>query len=420
MPDDFLDALELLARNHGFPKLLEVNGRTVFRGDGANLVPCDDVPQQVLCFKPFDKLREMLVPHRGSRLRSEAGVEQPACVYRFVQVVAHLGAVVLREKIDLLFGRVNPRADFLELKLLVLEAQLKIGQSCFEVARIARSKKFREKAISALELPARGFSLLLEVGDFRANGFRLPENRIVSGASFAEGGILADGQTSLAHEILEECVHHLEAVGVPDVVAEQDVVLEKVDVVLAAIEKNEAILQQVVERREVIAEERAARLGDDGLLDVNEDLRNLLANCADDRLASRLQLGEPRLNHVRGLASLEVLSALPNPFLAFQDEIGELISGLLGEELDERKPEEQIDFDIFLILGLGERTLQEVAEAFAEGAAVRPFGFAKLDSRKVRGAGVLPDQLEKIFPRPLDEFGAEEHIMVNIVNADGQ
>src|SRR5262249_8758763 len=171
-------------------------------------------------------------------------------------------------------------------------------------------------------------------------------------------------------DLLKESVHDLEAVRVAVVIAEQNVVLEEVDVVLAAVQEDDAVLQQLVKRQEVFAEKRPARLEDDVLLDVNEHLCHLLAHAAHHPAPRRLQLGKPRFDDVRLLAALEMLAALPDPLLPFLNQVGELVADLEVQELQDSQPEEQVDLDVFLVFGVGQGALQHFGEQLAKGDAV--------------------------------------------------
>ena len=60
------------------------------------------------------------------------------------------------------------------------------------------------------------------------------------------------------------------------------------------------------------------------------------------------------------LAAFEVLATLPNPFLAFVDEIGKLIAHFKSQKFQEGQTEDQVDFDVFLVLGLGQSALEQL------------------------------------------------------------
>src|SRR4029077_9715570 len=128
-----------------------------------------------------------------------------------------------------------------------------------------------------------------------------------------------------------------------------DVVFEKKPVILAAIEKDQAIFQQLVQWREVLAKERTARFADDVFFGIDDHLRDLLADDVNHAAPRRLQLRELGFDDVSLLAALEMFAALANPFLAFEDEIGELIADFKGEKFQETQGEDPIDLDVLLI-----------------------------------------------------------------------
>ncbi len=97
-----------------------------------------------------------------------------------------------------------------------------------------------------------------------------------------------------------------------------------------------------------------------------------------------------------------------------------MIANFEGQKFQQAQPEEQVDLYIFVILGLRERTLQQLGEHFAEAGAVRSSRGAQLDPRKVGAAGALANDVEKIFAGRLDEPGTEEYVVVDVIDADGQ
>ena len=133
----------------------------------------------------------------------------------------------------------------------------------------------------------------------------------------------------LTKKFLEQRVHGLKAVRVARVISQQDVVLQEENVVFSAVEKDQPVLHQFIERSKIFAEERPPRFGNDIIFDVREHLRNLLAYTANDSPPRGLQFRQARLDHVRLLAAFEVFASLADPFLAFQDQVGELIGQFL-------------------------------------------------------------------------------------------
>ncbi len=179
---------------------------------------------------------------------------------------------------------------------------------------------------------------------------------------FLKRGILVDDNARVAQQLLEQRVHSLETVRVARIIAEQHVVFEKIGVVFSTVQKNEAVLEQIVERREFFAKEGFARFGDDVFLDVDPALRHLLADGADDATTGRLQFREARLDDVRLLTAFKMFTALANPFLALMDEVRELAAEFRGEEFQNGHAEQQIHLNIFVILGVGQRAMENVSQ----------------------------------------------------------
>ena len=135
---------------------------------------------------------------------------------------------------------------------------------------------------------------------------------------------------------------------------------EEKDVILATIQKYQAILAKLIVGREIFAEQCAAGPGDGVILHIGDDLRHLLPDAANDRATRRLQLGQARFDDVSLLAAFEMLAALANPFLAFQNEVAELIADFEGEKLQQAQAEEQIDLDVFVIFGQRKRAVENL------------------------------------------------------------
>ena len=80
----------------------------------------------------------------------------------------------------------------------------------------------------------------------------------------------------------------------------------------------------------------------------------------------RLHFREPRLDHVRLLAALKIFAALPDVLLDVQNHVAKLVHKLRGQKFQQRQPEQQVNFDVFLLLRLAQRTLQQLRQQFAE------------------------------------------------------
>src|SRR5580765_6038018 len=101
--------------------------------------------------------------------------------------------------------------------------------------------------------------------------------------------LLAEGDAGFAQEILKERIHSLETVRVARIVSQQDIILQKVDVLFHPVEKDEAVLAKFIKGCEVLSKEGAAGPGDDVVLDVHDDLSDLQPDAANDGAAGGLQ-----------------------------------------------------------------------------------------------------------------------------------
>src|SRR5260221_1335702 len=144
----------------------------------------------------------------------------------------------------------------------------------------------------------------------------------------------------------------------------------------------------------IFAKKRPACFADHVFFSIDDHLRYLLADHAKDAAPRRLQFGELCLNNVGLLATLEALAALPNPFLAFEDQIGKLISNFEGKKLQQSEAKKQVDFDVLVKFCLGHRALHEVGEQLAESSVVRALDGAQLGAGDIRAFGVLPDEVK--------------------------
>src|SRR5258707_5653545 len=95
---------------------------------------------------------------------------------------------------------------------------------------------------------------------------------------------MAGRNAGLAEEFLEKRVHGLEAVGVAGIIAQQDIMLQKENVVFPAVEANQPVLAKLVKRDKIFAKHGAAGLCDDDVFHVAVNLRHLLSYAADDTL----------------------------------------------------------------------------------------------------------------------------------------
>src|SRR2546430_14530389 len=133
---------------------------------------------------------------------------------------------------------------------------------------------------------------------------------------FRERRVMAGCNAGLAEEIREKRVHSLKAVGVTGIIAQEDVMLQKENVVLPAVAENQPVLTTLVIRSEFFAEQGAAGICNDGVFHVGNNLRHLLSHAADYGPSRRLQFRQACFDDAGLLAALGFLASLAHPLLA--------------------------------------------------------------------------------------------------------
>src|SRR5260370_11552601 len=108
--------------------------------------------------------------------------------------------------------------------------------------------------------------------------------------SFRVRGVVTEPDAGLAEEFLEERVHGLKAVGVTGIIAQQDVVLQEEIVVFSPVEKNQAVLAEIIISSEILAKQCAACFCDDVVFHVADNLSHLLSHTADHAPAGGRQV----------------------------------------------------------------------------------------------------------------------------------
>src|SRR2546427_12840390 len=98
MLDDLLDLLELLFRNEGLAKLLQVHGRAVIRSDRPDFIARKNVIENFVLLEAVEKLRQQARARRRLRLRSGADVEQRLRIFQLVQELTISPDVVLHQE----------------------------------------------------------------------------------------------------------------------------------------------------------------------------------------------------------------------------------------------------------------------------------------------------------------------------------
>src|SRR5208282_1312957 len=193
-------------------------------------------------------------------------------------------------------------------------------------------------------------------------------------------------------------------------------------IVVAAVHKQKAVLENLVRVAKLISEKRASRLRERILLDFAPYPAERFPHAANDVLAVGLKFRNLRAQHVRLLAMLEKLAALSNPVLALDQDARELVSGLLHDEFQERQTVQNVRLNRLLEFGAGQRCLKNLGKKLAKRSMLRctrllagpVLGVQKADADR------LPDQIDQVFAGKLDKPRAEENVVVDVVEPDDQ
>ncbi len=277
--------------------------------------------------------------------------------------------------------------------------------------------------------------LLLEAGDFRTAGHGAVHQFLVLAPGVVQVISLIAGQDGFPQEIEEHSVECLEAVLIAQVISEQDVLLEKEDVVLAAFDKGQAVVQNISSGRAFVAEQRFSGPSEAVLLDVHNRLKHMLAHGAEQIAAVGLQFGEAGLDHMGLLGAIEMRAASADPLLGFEQEIRKLRADFLREVLQQGHAEQQIDLDIFFVLGFLKPRIEKIGKlplpgsslgracGFSVGLAacgLPPFRLRAVGLRKKRKIGVLADKFQQVRLGRLDKCGTQENVVMDVVHPNGQ
>src|SRR5260370_31803966 len=131
--------------------------------------------------------------------------------------------------------------------------------------------------------------------------------------SLRVGGVVTETDVGVAEELLEERVHGLKAVGVTGIIAQQDVVLQEEIVVFSPVEKNQAVLAEIIISSEILAKQCAACFCDDVVFHVADNLSHLLSHTADHAPAAGLQFPQPCFYESRFLTAFKMFASLADP-----------------------------------------------------------------------------------------------------------
>ncbi len=112
--------------------------------------------------------------------------------------------------------------------------------------RVRSKSHAPHQAVGAFQLARERVALFLKARDFGAAGHRAVHQFLVLAPGFVQFVSLIPGQDGFPQEIEQDGVERLEAVLIAQIISEQDVLLEKKHVVLAAFDEGQPIIQNVV------------------------------------------------------------------------------------------------------------------------------------------------------------------------------
>ncbi len=173
---------------------------------------------------------------------------------------------------------------------------------------------------------------------------------------------LVSGQYPFPQEIQQQRIESFEAVLIAQISSQQDVLLEEKHVVLAALDKRQAVGQNFVSGGHFIPKQRFPRSRQTVLFDLQNHLKNVLARLAKNISPVRLQFRQPGLQHVRLFAAVKMFAAAANPFLPFQHKIRKLRTDFLGKKFQERNPQQQVNLNILPVFRVLKSRVQQVRE----------------------------------------------------------
>ena len=305
------------------------------------------------------------------------------------------------------------------------KAFLDVGNRRAQIGGIRTETHARHQAIAAFQPARQRGVLFLQTRDFRATGRRRVHQFLMRPPRLAQLASLVSGQDPFPQEIKQQRVESLEAVLIAQISSQQNVLLEKKHVVLAALDKDQAIGQYFVSGGHFIAEQRFPRSRQAVLFDLDNHLKNVLARLAENISPVRLQFSQPGFQYVRSFAAFKMLAAAANPFFPFQHEIRELRADFLRKEFQQRDTQQQVNLNIFSEFCSLQSRLEQVREVPLPGARLRrarrfPLLGLAFGLRKEHEIGVLPDELQKVRARQLDKLRAQKNVVVNIIHPNGQ
>src|SRR5713101_5560837 len=115
-----------------------------------------------------------IIHSSSSRVRVLAAyplrIEQPSRILRLVQVTAQPTLILLVQELHFPFGRFQPRTQFGEFVLEMLEPALDLGELGPQTGWFGTPRQAGEQAIAALQAPRQSFLFLLQASELAARG----------------------------------------------------------------------------------------------------------------------------------------------------------------------------------------------------------------------------------------------------------
>ena len=279
------------------------------------------------------------------------GVEQAAGVLRLIQVVAQAFLIFLGHVIGLAVRRLDLRAQAFEFLPKVAQPLLHIGHRRAQACRIRAKTHAPHQAVGAFEAPRECVVFFFQAGDFSLAGHRGIQKFLVRLPGFTQIASLVSRQDRFPQEVEQQSIESFKPVLVPQIISQENILIEEEDIVLAGFDKGETIIQDVVRGCGFLAEKRLPGSRQAVLLDIHHRLEHMLARLPEHIAAVGLQFGQPRFDDMRLLGMLEMSAAAANPLLGFEHQVRELRADLLRQELQQSDAQDQVNFDILLIFG---------------------------------------------------------------------
>ncbi|MGA8034382.1 MAG: hypothetical protein WA823_21210 [Candidatus Acidiferrales bacterium] len=422
--EELLDAARVVFIYESFFQRLQVNGRAVVSMDFAEFIARDDVQEKFALFKTMHELFEEFGANLGAGFafcERRFGIEQATSVVGLVEVVpeAALGFFV---------QEIHPPLGGIDLGAQVFEALFDRGKLTAQVSdlsgiqsagRAFALKECREQTVVAGA--AGGFvDFFFKAGEVGAEHAALFDKTLVLLARLTEVVGVRAHQNKFADEIEKHRVENVEAIRVVYEIAEQDVMLEEKIFIVTVFDKQEAVLQQVVCVAVFVAEKRTAGFCERAVFNFAPDFAKRFADLPEGALPVGLNVRNLGAHHVRLLTVLEVLSASANPILTLDDQAGELAVGLKREVLQKGELIQDVCLDGPRELGARERFLQNFGEQFSKGSVFRRAGLLAVFAIKEIYVDGLAHQVAEVLFAEFGKARAQEHVIMNVVDADAE